>query len=43
MLFRSRVSTWPWQQETLRWVIGALMFPIVLFVAQFVIGRLLGT
>lgn len=38
-----RVSTWPWQQETLRWVIGALMFPIVLFVAQFVIGRLLGT
>ena len=36
------IPTWPWQPETLRWVLGALMFPIVLFVLQQLIGPLVG-
>lgn len=35
------IPTWPWQPETLRWIITALMFPIIVFVAQFVLQRLL--
>lgn len=38
----ARIQTWPWQPETFRWVVGALMFPIVLFVLQFAISRTLG-
>jgi hypothetical protein len=34
-----RIPTWPWQPETLRWVVGALMFPVVLFVLQLLIAR----
>jgi hypothetical protein len=37
-----RVPTWPWTPETFRWVVGAVMFPILLFVFQAVLGRLLG-
>ena len=36
-----RVATWPWEPELLRWVVGALLFPILLFVLQYVVGRLL--
>jgi hypothetical protein len=35
-----RVPTWPWEAETLRWVAGALMFPIVLYLIQLLIARL---
>lgn len=31
--------TWPWQRETVRWVIGALMFPVILYVLQQGIAR----
>jgi len=37
----AEVATWPWLPDTFRWVVGALMFPIVLFIAQFVITKLL--
>jgi hypothetical protein len=37
----ARIPTWPWQPETLRWIVGALMFPIVLFVAQALLSRLI--
>jgi len=37
----ARVPVWPWSTETFRWVVGALMFPITLFVAQLVLARLL--
>ena len=36
-----RVPTWPWSGETMRWLVGALLFPIVLFVAQYVLTRVL--
>jgi hypothetical protein len=36
-----RIPTWPWQPETVRWVASALMFPVVVFLAQLAIGRLL--
>lgn len=36
-----RITTWPWQPDTFRIVITALFFPIVLFVIQFVIQKLL--
>ena len=36
-----KIPTWPWQPDTLRWIIGALMFPIVLFIAQAMLSRLL--
>jgi hypothetical protein len=32
--------TWPWQPETLRWVVGAVMFPVLLYALQLVIARL---
>ena len=34
-----KVPTWPWQPETFRILITALLFPIVLFVLQYVIQR----
>jgi hypothetical protein len=37
-----RIPTWPWSIETFRWVVGALMFPVVIFVTQAVLGRVLG-
>jgi hypothetical protein len=36
-----RVPTWPWSTETFRWVVGALMFPIVIFVSQAILRRVL--
>lgn len=37
----NKIPTWPWQPETLRILITALLLPIVLFVIQFIIQRLL--
>lgn len=34
------VPTWPWSTDTFRWVVGALMFPIVLFLVQLAITTL---
>ena len=36
----SAIPTWPWLPDTFRWVVGALMFPLVLFVIQFVITQI---
>jgi hypothetical protein len=35
------IPTWPWMTDTFRWIVGALMFPIVLFLIQFVITKVL--
>lgn len=35
------IPTWPWQPETIRLIITALFLPIVLFLIQFVIQRIL--
>jgi hypothetical protein len=36
-----KIPTWPWQPETFRLLITALLLPIVLFLIQFLIQRLL--
>jgi hypothetical protein len=36
-----RVPVWPWSVETVRWLVGALLFPIVLYVAQYVLKNVL--
>jgi hypothetical protein len=38
----SRVPTWPWQPETLRGLVAALALPIVIWLIQYGLGRLLG-
>jgi hypothetical protein len=35
----TRIPTWPWQPETLRGFVTALLLPLVVFVLQFVIQR----
>ncbi|MFC1803849.1 hypothetical protein ACFL0D_07795 [Thermoproteota archaeon] len=35
----TRIPTWPWQPETLRGLVTALLLPLVLFVLQFVLQR----
>jgi len=37
-----RIPTWPWRPETLRGMVGALVLPIMIFIVQRVLGRLLG-
>jgi hypothetical protein len=46
-LFRMReavghLSTWPWQPETLRGIVAALILPVVIWLIQFGLQRLLG-
>lgn len=36
-----KIPTWPWQPETLRGLITALLLPIVLFLIQYVLQRVL--
>ncbi len=36
-----KIPTWPWDPETLRTLITALLLPIALFVIQFVLGNVL--
>jgi hypothetical protein len=38
----NRVSTWPWQPETVRWLVTALVLPLALWIIQFVLQRILG-
>jgi hypothetical protein len=38
----SRVPTWPWQPETLRGLVAALILPVVIWLIQYVLGRALG-
>jgi hypothetical protein len=37
-----RIPTWPWQPETLRTFIVALLLPLALWMAQALLGRVLG-
>ena len=37
-----RIPTWPWRPETLRGMIGALVLPVLIFLVQRLLGRLLG-
>lgn len=32
-------STWPWQPETLRWLFTAMFLPLLLWVAQYLLGQ----
>lgn len=38
----ARLSTWPWQPETLRGLLAAVGLPIVIWLIQFVLQRMLG-
>jgi hypothetical protein len=38
-----RISTWPWQPETPRWLVAALLFPLLLWLLQRLIQRVLGS
>jgi hypothetical protein len=38
----SRVPTWPWQPETLRGLVAAVALPIVIWLIQYGLQRLLG-
>lgn len=38
-----RISTWPWKQDTLRAVALALFFPVMVWLTQWVLQRVLGT
>jgi hypothetical protein len=38
-----RIPTWPWQPEALRIVVAAFLFPLVLWVIQWILGRVLGS
>jgi hypothetical protein len=37
-----KVSTWPWQPETVRYLMTALLLPLVLWLAQYFMQRLVG-
>jgi len=36
----ARIPTWPWQPETLRGVVGAILFPLVVWSLQQILSRL---
>jgi hypothetical protein len=38
-----RIPTWPWQPETVRWLVTALLLPLALWLIQFVLQRILGS
>jgi hypothetical protein len=38
----SRISTWPWAPETPRGLIAALLFPLIVFIGQWLLRRILG-
>ena len=37
-----RISTWPWQPETVRWLVTALVLPLGLWLVQYFLQRVLG-
>jgi hypothetical protein len=38
----NQISTWPWQPETLRWLFTAMVLPLLMWIAQYFLGKLLG-
>lgn len=39
----SRISTWPWQTETVRGLVAALLFPLIVWLVQWLLQRILGS
>jgi hypothetical protein len=37
----SRISTWPWSPETLRGLVAALLFPLIVYLGQWLLQRIL--
>jgi hypothetical protein len=37
------ISTWPWQPETLRFLMTALLLPLLLWIVQYVLQKVLGS
>ena len=37
------ISTWPWQPETLRFLVTALLVPLLIWIIQYVVQLLLGS
>jgi hypothetical protein len=37
------VSTWPWQPETARWLVTALVLPLLLWIFQYILQLVLGS
>jgi hypothetical protein len=35
------ISTWPWQPETVRWLFTALVLPLLMWLLQFILGKVL--
>jgi hypothetical protein len=35
------ISTWPWQPETFRWLFTAMVLPLLLWLAQYFLGKIL--
>ena len=35
------ISTWPWQPETFKWLFTAMVLPLLMWLAQYFLGRLL--
>ncbi len=36
------IPTWPWQPETVRWLFTALVLPLIIWIAQYFLQRMLG-
>jgi hypothetical protein len=36
-----KISTWPWQAETARWLVTALLLPVILWIIQSLLSKLL--
>ena len=39
----NQIPTWPWQPETLRWLFTAMVLPLLMWIAQYFIGKWLGS
>ena len=38
-----KISTWPWQPETIRWLFTAMVLPLLMWVAQYFLWQWLGS
>ena len=38
-----KISTWPWQPETIRWLFTAMVLPLLMWIAQYFLGQWLGS
>jgi len=35
------ISTWPWQPETVRWLFTALVLPLLMWLVQYILGKII--